>query len=136
MDQVVHGGPHRTVTQNPPPPPPPYYLPPFFSHLSDFCSLSALAEHIVWLQCWNSEPQRHEGAKRSSRSVFPNLLNLGRKRYRKNDNIKPFEAGGETSLEFFSQKTDCYSCCMDLTQRSDIITLLLGEHIIIMSMIW
>jgi hypothetical protein len=26
---------------------------------------------------------------------------------RKNDNIKPFEAGGETSLEFFSQKTDC-----------------------------
>ncbi|KEH42099.1 putative Brix domain-containing protein [Medicago truncatula] len=26
---------------------------------------------------------------------------------RKNDNIKPFEAGGETSLEFFAQKTDC-----------------------------
>uniref|UniRef100_A0A7C9CLU1 Ribosome production factor 2 homolog n=1 Tax=Opuntia streptacantha TaxID=393608 RepID=A0A7C9CLU1_OPUST len=26
---------------------------------------------------------------------------------RKNDNIRPFEAGGETSLEFFSQKTDC-----------------------------
>ncbi|WJX91820.1 hypothetical protein P8452_73543 [Trifolium repens] len=55
---------------------------------------------------------------------------------RKNDNIKPFEAGGETSLEFFSQKTDCYSCCMDLTQRSDLITLLLGEHMITMSMIW
>ncbi|KAH9623793.1 hypothetical protein KSS87_011608 [Heliosperma pusillum] len=26
---------------------------------------------------------------------------------RKNDNIRPFEAGGETNLEFFSQKTDC-----------------------------
>ncbi|CAI8602564.1 unnamed protein product [Vicia faba] len=26
---------------------------------------------------------------------------------RKNDNINPFEAGGETSLEFFSLKTDC-----------------------------
>ncbi|KAJ8447268.1 hypothetical protein Cgig2_013045 [Carnegiea gigantea] len=26
---------------------------------------------------------------------------------RKNENIRPFEAGGETSLEFFSQKTDC-----------------------------
>ncbi|XP_061368722.1 ribosome production factor 2 homolog [Gastrolobium bilobum] len=26
---------------------------------------------------------------------------------RKNENIKPFESGGETSLEFFSMKTDC-----------------------------
>ncbi|KAG9154717.1 hypothetical protein Leryth_014210 [Lithospermum erythrorhizon] len=26
---------------------------------------------------------------------------------RKNDNIRPFENGGETSLEFFSAKTDC-----------------------------
>lgn len=26
---------------------------------------------------------------------------------RKNDNIRPFEAGGETSLEFYSEKTDC-----------------------------
>ncbi|KAE9619619.1 hypothetical protein Lalb_Chr02g0155171 [Lupinus albus] len=26
---------------------------------------------------------------------------------RKNENIKPFENGGETSLEFFSLKTDC-----------------------------
>lgn len=26
---------------------------------------------------------------------------------RKNNNINPFEAGGETSLEFFSLKTDC-----------------------------
>ncbi|XP_010488440.1 PREDICTED: ribosome production factor 2 homolog isoform X1 [Camelina sativa] len=26
---------------------------------------------------------------------------------RRNENIRPFESGGETSLEFFSQKTDC-----------------------------
>lgn len=26
---------------------------------------------------------------------------------RKNDNVRPFESGGETSLEFFSVKTDC-----------------------------
>jgi len=26
---------------------------------------------------------------------------------RKNDSIRPFESGGETSLEFFSLKTDC-----------------------------
>lgn len=26
---------------------------------------------------------------------------------RKNDSIRPFESGGETSLEFFSMKTDC-----------------------------
>ncbi|KAJ7976060.1 ribosome production factor 2-like [Quillaja saponaria] len=26
---------------------------------------------------------------------------------RKNENIKPFESGGETDLEYFSQKTDC-----------------------------
>lgn len=26
---------------------------------------------------------------------------------RKNDNIRPFESGGETSLEFYSLKTDC-----------------------------
>ena len=26
---------------------------------------------------------------------------------RKNENIKPFESGGEASLEFFSLKTDC-----------------------------
>lgn len=26
---------------------------------------------------------------------------------RRNENVKPFEAGGETSLEFFSLKTDC-----------------------------
>ena len=25
----------------------------------------------------------------------------------KNDSIRPFEAGGETALEFLSQKTDC-----------------------------
>ncbi|ERN07780.1 hypothetical protein AMTRI_Chr08g162890 [Amborella trichopoda] len=34
--------------------------------------------------------------------------NGGAVRYtRKNENIRPFESGGETSLEFFSQKTDC-----------------------------
>jgi hypothetical protein len=26
---------------------------------------------------------------------------------KKNDNIRPFESGGESSLEFFSLKTDC-----------------------------
>lgn len=26
---------------------------------------------------------------------------------RKNDKIRPFESGGETSLEFYSLKTDC-----------------------------
>lgn len=26
---------------------------------------------------------------------------------RRNENIRPFESGGETSLEFFSLKTDC-----------------------------
>ena len=26
---------------------------------------------------------------------------------RRNDNIRPFESGGETSLEYFSLKTDC-----------------------------
>lgn len=26
---------------------------------------------------------------------------------RKNDGIKPFESGGDASLEFFSLKTDC-----------------------------
>ena len=26
---------------------------------------------------------------------------------RRNEDIRPFENGGETSLEFFSQKTDC-----------------------------
>jgi ribosome production factor 2 len=26
---------------------------------------------------------------------------------KKNDNIRPFESGGETSLEFFSLETDC-----------------------------
>lgn len=37
------------------------------------------------------------------------LLKKGRAiRYtRKNDNIRPFENGGESSLEFFSLKTDC-----------------------------
>ncbi|KAJ4848188.1 hypothetical protein Tsubulata_002989 [Turnera subulata] len=44
-------------------------------------------------------------------NVLTELFHLKREsaiRYtRKNENIRPFEAGGETSLEFFSKKTDC-----------------------------
>nr|AAM63614.1 unknown [Arabidopsis thaliana] len=44
-------------------------------------------------------------------SVMTELYRLkkgGAIRYsRRNENIRPFESGGETSLEFFSQKTDC-----------------------------
>ncbi|KAF9591564.1 hypothetical protein IFM89_004618 [Coptis chinensis] len=44
-------------------------------------------------------------------SVLTEIFHLKRgsaiKYSRKNDNIRPFENGGETSLEFFSQKTDC-----------------------------
>ncbi|KAG7578416.1 Brix domain [Arabidopsis thaliana x Arabidopsis arenosa] len=44
-------------------------------------------------------------------SVLMELYRLkkgGAIRYsRRNENIRPFESGGETSLEFFSQKTDC-----------------------------
>ncbi|OAY42849.1 ribosome production factor 2 homolog [Manihot esculenta] len=54
-----------------------------------------------------------QGTKTSSvlNSVLADLYHLKRDnaiRYtRKNDNIRPFESGGESSLEFFSQKTDC-----------------------------
>ncbi|XP_021755226.1 ribosome production factor 2 homolog [Chenopodium quinoa] len=44
-------------------------------------------------------------------SVLTELYHLKKensvKYTRKNDKIRPFEAGGETNLEFFSQKTDC-----------------------------
>ncbi|XP_019152767.1 PREDICTED: ribosome production factor 2 homolog [Ipomoea nil] len=44
-------------------------------------------------------------------AVLTELYHLKRdnsvKYSRKNDNIRPFESGGETSLEFFSQKSDC-----------------------------
>jgi ribosome production factor 2 len=44
-------------------------------------------------------------------SVLSDIYNLKRdnavKYSKKNDNIRPFESGGETSLEFFSLKTDC-----------------------------
>ncbi|BAS94804.1 Os05g0506900 [Oryza sativa Japonica Group] len=44
-------------------------------------------------------------------SVLADLFHLKRDnavRYsKKNENIRPFESGGETSLEFFSLKTDC-----------------------------
>ncbi|KAL6521141.1 hypothetical protein OROGR_017710 [Orobanche gracilis] len=53
------------------------------------------------------------GTKTSSvlTSVLTEFYNLNKgnsiKYSRKNDNIRPFESGGETSLEFFSLKTDC-----------------------------
>jgi hypothetical protein len=44
-------------------------------------------------------------------SVLSDIYHLKRdnavKYTKKNDNIRPFECGGETSLEFFSVKTDC-----------------------------
>ena len=44
-------------------------------------------------------------------SVLTDIYHLKRdnavKYTKKNDNIRPFESGGETSLEFFSLKTDC-----------------------------
>ncbi|KAF3326648.1 ribosome production factor 2 [Carex littledalei] len=44
-------------------------------------------------------------------SVLTELYHLKRgnavKFSKKNENIRPFESGGETSLEFFSRKTDC-----------------------------
>ncbi|KAK3138735.1 hypothetical protein QOZ80_5AG0372780 [Eleusine coracana subsp. coracana] len=44
-------------------------------------------------------------------SVLSDIYHLKRdnavKYTKKNDNIRPFESGGETSLEFFSLKTDC-----------------------------
>jgi len=35
------------------------------------------------------------------------LRGRGQRLTRKNENVKPFEAGGEADLEFFAQKTDC-----------------------------
>lgn len=54
-----------------------------------------------------------QGTKTSNvlNAVLTDLYHLKKEssiRYtRKNDNIRPFESGGETSLEFFSEKTDC-----------------------------
>lgn len=53
------------------------------------------------------------GTKTSStlNAVLTEIYNLKKdsavKYSRKNENIRPFESGGETSLEFFSRKTDC-----------------------------
>ncbi|KAL0338582.1 UNVERIFIED_CONTAM: Ribosome production factor 2 [Sesamum angustifolium] len=53
------------------------------------------------------------GTKTSSvlNSVLTEIYHLKKddsvKYSRKNDNVRPFESGGETSLEFFSLKTDC-----------------------------
>jgi len=44
-------------------------------------------------------------------SVLSDIYHLKRdnamKYTKKNDSIRPFESGGESSLEFFSLKTDC-----------------------------
>ncbi|XP_058094937.1 ribosome production factor 2 homolog [Magnolia sinica] len=54
-----------------------------------------------------------QGTKTSNvlNSVLTEIFHLKKgsaiKYSRKNDNIRPFENGGETSLEFFSLKTDC-----------------------------
>ncbi|RWR96038.1 Brix domain-containing protein [Cinnamomum micranthum f. kanehirae] len=54
-----------------------------------------------------------QGTKTSNvlNSVLTEIYHLKKgtaRRYtKKNDNIRPFESGGETSLEFFSLKTDC-----------------------------
>lgn len=53
------------------------------------------------------------GTKTSSvlNSVLTEIYHLKKdnavKYSRRNDNIRPFESGGESSLEFFSLKTDC-----------------------------
>ncbi|PIA30804.1 hypothetical protein AQUCO_05400122v1 [Aquilegia coerulea] len=54
-----------------------------------------------------------QGTKTSNvlNTVLTDIYHLKRgtaiKYSRRNDNIRPFESGGETSLEFFSLKTDC-----------------------------
>lgn len=37
---------------------------------------------------------------------------------RKNEDVRPFESGGEASLEFFSQKTDCSMFVVSRNPRS------------------
>ncbi|XP_065857732.1 ribosome production factor 2 homolog [Euphorbia lathyris] len=46
---------------------------------------------------------------------------------RKNDNIRPFESGGETSLEFFSQKTDCSIFVFGSTSKKRPDNLVIGR---------
>lgn len=41
----------------------------------------------------------------------------------KNDNVRPFEAGGETALEFLSQKTDCSIFAVSLVVTPSIFLL-------------
>lgn len=43
---------------------------------------------------------------------------------RKNDKIRPFEAGGETNLEFFSQKTDCSIFLVSTASNNFMISLM------------
>ena len=53
---------------------------------------------------------------------------------RKNENINPFESGGETSLEFFSQKTDCSIFVVSELDHLH-VALLFGLWIIMISLI-
>ncbi|KDP37289.1 hypothetical protein JCGZ_06743 [Jatropha curcas] len=74
-----------------------------------------------------------QGTKTSSvlNAVLMDLYHLKREsavRYtRKNDNIRPFESGGETSLEFFSTKTDCSIFVYGSTSKKRPDNLVLGR---------
>lgn len=46
---------------------------------------------------------------------------------RKNDNIRPFESGGETSLEFYSLKTDCSLFVFGSTSKKRPDNLVIGR---------
>ncbi|KAI6706474.1 hypothetical protein NL676_009436 [Syzygium grande] len=46
---------------------------------------------------------------------------------RRNDSVRPFESGGETSLEFFSQKTDCGMFVFGSHSKKRPDNLILGE---------
>lgn len=46
---------------------------------------------------------------------------------RKNDSIRPFESGGETSLEFFSMKTDCSMFVYGSTSKKRPDNLVIGR---------
>ncbi|KAG5230263.1 hypothetical protein OIU78_030017 [Salix suchowensis] len=46
---------------------------------------------------------------------------------RKNDSIRPFESGGETSLEFFSMKTDCSIFVFGSTSKKRPDNLVIGR---------
>ncbi|KAH0872583.1 hypothetical protein HID58_069945, partial [Brassica napus] len=60
-------------------------------------------------------PKTHK-AKRVLEQRVPKLKGGAIKYSRRNENIRPFESGGETSLEFFSLKTDCSIFAVSLLQ--------------------